>query len=141
MEPKQFLKVAARLRVLQMYYHNCHNLVAGPTFVADHGLFNDFYDQAEGHYDSVIEYMIATLGGQALDTALLIRAVCEELEKHQVEDMEVETMFMVALALEAEMYEDVTELEKNGPIGLRNLLGDIGQSSDVRKYKIKQRLG
>lgn len=140
MDQKQFLKVAARLRVLQLFYHNCHNLAHGPTFVADHGLLGDFYSQAEDHYDAVVEYMIATLGGQAFDTSMLAEAVCEELEKFKAETMPMPEMFLTALQLEAEMYSDIESLEKGSPIGLRNLLGDVGQASDVRKYKLKQRL-
>lgn len=140
MDQVSFIKAIIAARVLQMYYHYCHNLVTGPTFTQDHGMFGDFYDQAESDYDSLVEYMIATLGNKSLETKAVNQILMKELSGIPVEGMSAEQMFLKGLELEEELYEALEQLDAKGTIGLKTLVGDVAQKSDGRRYKVQQRL-
>lgn len=141
MEQLNFLRPISKLRLLQLYYHNCHNLTKGIMFQQDHAFFAESYDRAENDYDSLVEYMIATLGNEAFNTATVIKHIAEELSEIKVEEMSSQEMYIKALELEVELYEELTELnDTSSRIGLINLIGDIATASDVRKYKMQQRL-
>lgn len=140
MDQVNFLKVAIAARTLQLYYHYCHNLCTGSTFMQDHAEFAANYAQAQLDYDTIVEYMIATLGNKAFDTKAINQILMEKLSSFKVESMSVDKMFEVALKLEKEYQEVIVPLEKKGSLGLKNALAGIAQLSDVRIYKIQQRL-
>lgn len=140
MDQVSFLKAIIAARVLQLYYHYCHNLVTGPTFTQDHELLGSFYGEAETAYDDLAEYLVATLGNQAFDTKAVTQVLASKLAESQVESMSAEDMFSKGLELEEELQEALEALNAGGSIGLQNLIGDIAQKSDVRKYKVQQRL-
>ena len=140
MKAIDFLNVAIRARTMQMYYHFCHNLVSGETFFQDHEAFGEFYPALEGDYDRLVEYMIATLGPKALDVKLVNESLFDELNKLKVDKLCCCEMFEKGLELEQEYVKALTKLDKMAPIGLRNLVGDLAEKSDVRTYKIKQRI-
>lgn len=140
MDQVSFLRPITKLRLLQMYYHNCHNLISGPTFVADHGLLGGFYEQVEGHYDDLVEFMIATLGPKEFDAAAIADYIAKEMKQLNMNKASAEEMFAQGLEIELELYKDLEVLDKKGTIGLKNLIGDIAQAIDSRKYKIQQRL-
>lgn len=140
MDQVSFLKAAIAARTLQLYYHYCHNLVTGPSFTQDHAEFAAYYAQAALDYDVIIEYMIANLGNKALDTQAVNEVLFKRLSTIKVEVMSAEEMFEIALELESEYQQALENLEDKGSIGLKNALGAIAEFSDVRKYKIQQRL-
>lgn len=140
MDLSLMLKTVTRLRMMQFYYHYCHVLTHGATFSSDHALFAEFYAQLEAHYDSVTEYLIATHGNKALDTLSINKFIANALSGVKVETMSPEEMFAEGLSLEEELYSDLEKLDAKGNLGMKNLVGDIAQSSDIRQYKIKQRL-
>ena len=141
MTKDKFLLPIIRLRVLQLFYHYCHNLTKGVIFFQDHEFLGASYAEVEGHYDSLAEFCIASLGEDAFDTELITKGISKGLTVLKINKMGPNAMLEKALALEQELYEDLTELDKGSPIGLRNLLGAIAEASDVRKYKLQQRLG
>ncbi len=132
------LRAICQLRALQLYYHYCHNLTKGPSFNADHELFKSFYESADSEYDRMVEYHIAAFGSLESDT--VTKQVAVLLDGLSVEQMSTDEMFANGLKMEYDLYQDLTSIEEGSPIGFRNLLGDISESSDVRQYKIKQRL-
>lgn len=140
MDQVTFLKAALAARTLQLYYHYCHNLVTGPSFTQDHAEFAMYYAQAEKDYDVIVEYMIANLGNKAFDTRAVNEVLLKKLASIKVEAMSAEEMFEMALELEKEYQEALENLEAVGSIGLKNALGAIAELSDVRVYKIQQRL-
>lgn len=141
MTKDKFLLPIIRLRVLQLYYHHCHNLVKGQSFFEDHAFFAASYAEVELQYDSLSEYCIATLGTKAFDTELITKGIAKGLSGLKLNSMGADEMYSKALELEEELYSDLTELDKGSPIGLRNMVGAFAELADVRKYKIKQRLG
>ena len=51
-------QLAIHLRLLQLYTHNCHNLVARMGFIPDHEMLGELYAKYESIYDGIIERMI-----------------------------------------------------------------------------------
>lgn len=140
MNKEVFLSCIIASRILHLYYHYCHLLLTGPTFVADHGLFKKFYKQLALDYDSLSEQFIQNIDKQEFDTVIINQLLSEELSKFKIEQLSLEEMFDYGLSFEEEFYSNLTKLDKQAPIGLRNLLGAIAEQSDTRKYKIRQRL-
>lgn len=140
MTKEKFLLPLIRLRILQLYYHNCHNLIKGEAFHSDHAFFGAAYAEVELHYDSLAEYCVAALGCEALDTELIAKGLAKRLVGLKINKMSAEDMYEKALELEEELYKDLTDLDKGSPIGLRNMVGMFAELADVRKYKIQQRL-
>lgn len=58
-------KLATKLRYMQFYAHNAHNMCKGDTFFSDHEELGGLYGTYEGLYDSIVERMIGT--GQTID--------------------------------------------------------------------------
>lgn len=134
------LTALVNLRSLQLYYHSCHNVTHGSSFVGDHSLFSDFYKEAEAGYDRVAEYLVGKMGREALLSSDVISAVAERLAKLAPQTDTVEEMLELGCELEDELEESLNELDNLGGIGLKNLVGDLAEQIDVRKYKILQRL-
>lgn len=134
------MKAIVTCRVMQLYYHNCHNLVSGETFFSDHSFFGDLYPRLESDYDRLAEFYIATFGKAAFETKALSTLVQEELDKFEVEKMSCKDMFSTSVELETKLYKELEAIDKKASIGLRNLIGDVAEQIDVRMYKLKQRL-
>lgn len=134
------LSLVISIRSLHLYYHYCHNLTYGPTFLADHNTFADFYTELAGQYDQVSEYAVALLGNSKFDVENINKAIAMRLDGMAVNKLSPGEMFKQALKLEKDLVEDLEALDKKSSIGMKNLLGDLAQTSDVRTYKIQQRL-
>lgn len=127
-------------RVLQLYYHNCHNLISGEGFFTDHEFFGASYPRLESDYDRLTEYYICAFGPKAFETKLISKAINEALEKIEVEEMSAKEMYKQAVKFEQKFYKELGAVDKEASIGLRNLVGDLAEQIDVRMYKINQRL-
>jgi len=133
------LKAIIYSRVLHLFYHYCHLLTYGETFVGDHSLFGGFYEEMSDHYDRLSEYLIATLGNEAFETQKINMLVAEELQRFKIEKISTISMLAGALILEKEFYTSLQELDSVATIGLKNMIGDLAEKSDSRQYKILQR--
>lgn len=140
MNKVKLLNPAVLARILQLYYHNCHNLISGETFFQDHSFMGDSYEAFEAVYDRFVEYYIATFGKEAFDTKAVITAVSERVAEIEVEKMCCCDMYKKGLELEQELYDHLETLNAKAPIGLQNMIGDVAEQLDIRKYKIQQRL-
>lgn len=140
MDQVSLLKLVVSIRAMQLYYHYCHNLTSGPTFGSDHAMFNDFYSELACQYDQVAEYTVATIGVAKFDTVKISKAISMRLDKLSVEAMSPDKMFKEGLKLEKSLQEDLEEVDEKGSLGMKNLIGELAQTSDVRTYKIQQRL-
>lgn len=140
MDQVTFLKAAITARILQLYYHYCHNLVTGPTFNQDHASFGEYYEQLEDNYDTIIEYMISILGNSSLNTKTVNQVIMEKLSNYNIESMSAEEMFEEGLKLEEEFQDALEVLDEEACPGLKNAIGAMAEISDNRKYKIQQRL-
>ena len=140
MNKATFLKTAITSRLMQLYYHNCHHLTQGASFFSDHEFFGSAYGAMDGAYDRLAERYIGEFGNKAFETVTIAKVVMGEVTDYQVEDMCCCDMLETGLKLEQRLSAELTALDKVAPIGLRNLIGDLAEQSDIRQYKIKQRL-
>lgn len=132
--------LATDLRTMQLFYHNCHNTMKGPTFNADHGIFGDFYSALESDYDSIIERMIGLSSVESVNLSQLNVKAASTLQ-HIPSHLEPVEMFKLALGFEHQMLK-ICEAVANGQFssGTKQLVGDVANASEMRIYKIKQRI-
>jgi DNA-binding ferritin-like protein len=138
---KALMAALIKARAMQLYYHYCHNLVTGKDFHSDHAFFAATYAAMELNYDALAEYFVALNGNKAFKTKQVSKLVQEELEGMSVESMSAEEMYKEALKMEAEYQTYLAATNKAAPLGLQNAVQGMATESDVRVYKIKQRLG
>jgi len=143
------VQLLVQLRSMQLFNHSAHNLCGRVPFFADHEAFGSFYPEHETAYDSVAERLIGKVGPQGLNLAQLIQQVsakCAGLPSTEV--TENSKFFEVSLKLELEMCSIIESYIKQGVIapgvpmseGTRQMLGDLADKSEIRQYKIKQRI-
>ena len=130
-----------QLRSMQVYYHNCHNLTKGQSFFGDHVSFNEFYSAVEEQYDSVAERAIG-LYNEPLDLSILLPAISKNLEMVLGDYKTSDDMHKGGLELEKELMK-ICELVEENPmatLGTKNLTAGIADDSEIRSYKLNQRL-
>jgi DNA-binding ferritin-like protein len=131
------------LRAMQLYYHNCHNVVFGAAFLSDHDLFSGFYGQAETEYDAVAERLVGLYGRQHISLKEIVERMEDKLEKMaDPSTISVENMFAQGGMLEADLKDLCNSLNKYADIsaGTQNLIAQIADNAEARFYKIRQRL-
>lgn len=127
-------------RSLQLYYHYCHNLVSGPGFHADHKFFGKSYKELEADYDLLVEYCVSMYGKEGFITQEITDMVARQLSDLSVEEMSAEEMYEKSIELEKEYQEYIVKLNSKAPLGLQNTVQDFATKSDIRSYKMKQRI-
>jgi len=128
-------KIATLLRLLQLFAHNAHNMASGPTFFADHDHLGSLYPQYEEQYDSVIERMLGldeqpnlveiTLQAAQGSSAMTLEMPFQEL-------VEAESLLREEIAI----YLATAQCTE----GTKQLLGEISNQSEMRQYKLRQRI-
>lgn len=137
----KFKLLIVQLRSMQLYYHNCHNLVKGPTFLPDHELFGEFYPALESDYDSAAERAIG-LFNEPLDLNVILPAISKNLEAVLSNYNDNNSMLQGSVVLEHELLKIVNLIDSD-PLsspGVKQLVGDIADKSEARLYKLNQRL-
>jgi DNA-binding ferritin-like protein len=121
---------------MQLYAHNAHNLVSGRTFFEDHAFLGELYATYEAAYDSVVERMIGL--SMEINLAEVQKKAAGMLEK--ITNPTGDTIFNCVLECERTLCKTI-ETEVSGKTqGTIQLLGDIANASEVRQYKLNQRL-
>jgi DNA-binding ferritin-like protein len=128
--------LASILRFMQLYAHNAHNMSSGLTFMQDHAYFGDLYPAYEDAYDSIIERLIG-LDKEPDLIALNIEAA-NELQHHGKSDND--GCFSLILQYEEAVCKLIDKIKESGSEGTRQLIGELANQSEMRQYKIKQRL-
>lgn len=127
------------LRAAQLYTHNAHNLVQGPTFFEDHEVLGGLYPKYEAAYDSVVERMIGL--GQTPDlTEVQVGAV--EVMRKLAQSSDPTHCFRVILQVEDMLCRKVEACLASHPYseGTKQLLGTLADESEARQYQLKQRV-
>lgn len=128
------MNIAALLRYMQFYGHIGHNLLGGQTFFQDHSFLSELYSAYETHYDDIIERMIGL--EEELDLV--------EIQKESVSGLKspksYESCYKDLLDCEIELCQMIEKLVKDSSQGTANLIQGIADQSEVRQYKLKQRL-
>lgn len=128
--------LAIILRASQLYAHMAHNFTTGCNFFQDHAAFGSFYEEYEKDYDDVVERMIGLTGD--CDIVSITKGACDIAER--VKFTETKHAYGVLLATEKSLCEACTAENKKATLGTQNLLQGIADRSEVRQYKIQQRL-
>ena len=125
------------LRAAQFYAHNAHNLACGATFYQDHAALGDLYSAYEDAYDSVIERMIGS--GNIPDlNAIQSAAAAYIATLPAITDGAM--AFAVLLNIEAGIQSLCLSETPQASLGTQNLLAQLADDSEMRSYKIGQRL-
>lgn len=131
------------LRAMQLFAHAAHNLVNGPSFAPDHEFFGSAYSVHESDFDDLVERIIGKYGEQHVDFAGLTMQAAKMLASMQVSGkVSNEQFFEQQLAHEEQMCGMIDQLCGVAGVseGTKQLLGNMADASEVRQYKIKQRI-
>lgn len=148
LEPKSELRqgletLVALTRAMNLFYHNCHNVVYGPQFASDHQMFGEFYVALDADYDQLAERCVGVFGRQCLDlNAILekVETILEDLTKPHTSS--VDDMLASAVKAEHELL-TICNFTCKAPgvtSGIEQLVGTIAEQSEIRSYKLMQRI-
>lgn len=137
---KTLMAAIIKARSLQLYYHHCHNLAHGPSFHSDHDFFKAAYQAAEANYDTLVEYFIALYSNKKFKTGAVIQGVALALEDMKIEEMCCCAMYDSAVGMELDFQKSLESVNKGARLGLQNAVQGMATESDVRLYKIRQRI-
>ena len=138
--PQRMKKLATKLREAQLFAHAAHNLVHGTSFFADHEFLGEAYEAYTKAYDETIERMIG-LDEEVNPLLITSDAATSANETFHVRRMDSYEMFYALIGLEKEICQLVKEtIEAGVSHGTSNLLEGFADHSEVRQYKIAQRI-
>ena len=129
-------KIALVLKYLNLYAHQAHNLIKGSTFFQDHEFLGELYAAYDVEYDQVVERSIG------LKKPVNIKKV-NGLAAQQLPDDKTLVMpkcFEDMLASEIYLCKIIEQIAPQSSQGTMNMLAQIADNSEVRQYKIQQRL-
>lgn len=132
-------KLAILLRTEANVARNFHNLVRGAQFFADHTFFASVYAELEEDYDAVIERDIG-LGEDSFDIGSITREAGDKAAGYDPTDMAADEMCAVLLGMERQIQAECQTLNGKSTLGTQNLLQGIADKSEMRVYKLRQRI-
>ena len=126
--------LAILYKLMNLYFHNAHNLVSGPTFHEDHAFFGSLYEFADDSYDSIVERMIGN--DEKCDLVEIAKGAASLLDSLS------EDYYKNALVLLEEGVKLIDEMSKSGKIDVadQNLIQGQADSAKVFIYKAKRRM-
>jgi DNA-binding ferritin-like protein len=130
------------LRAMQMYSQNAHHLSKGMTFMQDHSFFGDTYEQLGDDFDDVSERIVGLYGEEPLHLQTIMKSVVDKLmDAPSVGSIDNKIFYQHQLHLEDKLCDLVKMIVSAGcSKGTEQLITEISNKSEIRKYKIKQRL-
>ena len=133
-------QIAIQLKLLNLYSHLAHNLVAHATFLQDHEFLGSLYEMADGHYDSVVERMIGL--GLPVDliqinvqAVVALKKMPQQVKENKEYFAQIQSLLMGVLSAAEACCKDPSYSE-----GTKQLIGGIADELEVIKYKVGQRL-
>ena len=130
------------LRSMQIYSQNAHHLVKGTPFHSDHAFFGDVYNAVAEDFDDVAERIIGLYGEEHLNLQNMLQAVVAKLvdaPSTGVPDNKV--FYEYQLKMEDKLKSLIKQIIASGVSpGVEQLIGEISNKSEMRCYKIKQRM-
>ena len=130
--------LAILLRAHGNVARNFHNMVKGNAFFADHSAFGAIYEEVEGDYDAVVERCIGT--GEDINLCDVTTQAASKASSYDCSDMAADEMCAVLLGMERTLQAKCAELNKGASLGSQNLLQGISDRSEMRVYKLRQRI-
>ena len=133
-------KLAIKFREAQIFAHAAHNLVQGSSFFSDHEFLGEAYEAYTKAYDDTIERMIG-LGKDVNPLAITAEAANDALDTYKLANADSYDIFYALLGLEKSICEIVRDtIEEGVTHGTSNLLEGFADQSEMRQYKINQRI-
>lgn len=129
-------KLAEIFRASQFYAHIAHNVASGSSFFSDHDYLGELYSAYESAYDDVVERMIGL--GQNPDLTEITMNAAKYIKGHTHDS--TEQCFAYLLSMEQEICDEISSLVKDASDGTQNMLQDMADKSEMRQYKLGQRL-
>lgn len=130
----------AMARMMNLFYHHLHNVASGVAFGSDHKMMAGFYEEMDDAYDSLIERHMGLGGSMAKADLLKIIDSAEEVLKEIPESDTFNTQLRHAQSLEMGFRMLLAEVATSASGGTQNLLEGLMDASEVRSYKLAQRL-
>ena len=130
-------KLAADFRFMQFYAHNAHNLIKGSTFFQDHGFLGELYPKYTEIYDTIVERIIGA--DEKIDLIKINQVAFETMKQAGITD-DPKKIFINLLNFEEYVCNQIEDLVQGYSEGTRQMLGTIADESEVRQYKLKQRI-
>ncbi len=134
--------LAIHLRTMQLYAHHCHGVCKGATFFEDHSFFGDSYKELDGDYDSIAERIVHLGGDDLINPLQILEGVKIGLMDAPMEAKDSKIFFAYMYKQEkrlAQIIEQVCQAPSASQ-GLKNLVADIADRSEVRCYRQGQRI-
>lgn len=128
------MNLATFLRHMQFYAHIAHNLVGGETFFQDHEFLGELYASYEGDFDAVVERMVGL--GERFDLVKIHQDAVKGLDQPG----SFNSCFEEILKLEEKLCANIEKLVPDTTQGTANMLQGIADKSEMRQFKLKQRL-
>jgi len=130
------------LRAMQIYAHSAHHLCKGPNFFSDHEFFGNVYSEIEEDFDGVAERIIGLYGEEHLQLQNLMSAVIVKLQGAPSIGLENnKPLFEHQLKMEDQLCSLIKQVIAAGVTpGVEQLIGEVCNKSEMRQYKIKERL-
>ena len=129
-------ELAIVLRAAQFYAHHAHNIAKGSTFFEDHEFFGEAYAAYESGYDRVIERMIGL--GQSVDINDIGVKAMKMASDHDSSGND--DCFEYLMEYEKAIVEMCDRFNASASLGTQNMLQGLADDSEMRQYKIGQRL-
>lgn len=130
----------ALTRTMNLYYHHLHNISSGISFSGDHELMSEFYTQMDDSYDSLIERHIGLGNSMSKSDFLSIITEAHSVLDQIPEADDMKTHFHYSLSLESSLRSQLEESSESASFGTQNLLQTLADESEMRTYKLKQRV-
>ena len=132
-------KLATLYRAGQFYAHAAHNFTKGATFFQDHEFLGGLYGTYEDAYDGLVERMIGT--GEAFSVQTILTNATALANKYaDPSAFSPAVMFGVLLDMEKQFRAEIDAIYDSASTGTQNMLAGLADESEVRSYKIQQRL-
>ena len=133
-------RLAVQFLALQQLAYNAHHETEGETFMQDHEFFHDVNEVYGAIYDSLIERIKGLHGQPVLRT---IQTEAGSIVGSYASSTDSVVNYNILLSKERDATEAINMAVKESTMdeGVRNLLCGIADESQVRQYKMQQRLG
>jgi len=131
--------LAIQFRAAQLYAHNAHHQIKGITFFADHEFLASAYEAYTEAYDAIIERMIGT--DIPYDLNQILTSATDKVKTYpDTLKIPSSSIFNVILEIEKELCAIITNYGSEYSVGTINLIAQFADDSEVRQYKIRQRI-
>ena len=134
--------VLVHLRAMHLFAQNAHHLVAHGPFHSDHAFFGETYEAMSDAYDSVAERIIGLMGEEALKPQTLLLEANEKIKMAPSTGVkENKVFYQYQQMMKQELCKKIATVIAAGVSpGTEQLLGNLCDNSEIRQYKIKQRI-